>query len=90
MFRYYVQQNQWLIASLALGLAVLALFVLSYVALWRERDEQPAEGGVGPGGNRPGRWLAKWTPWALLIIWLGSLAWGAIYTYMQAANPPNW
>lgn len=85
MLRYDIQQNQWLIASLALGLAVLATFVLGYIALWRRRDsdDRYADTAASDQGF-------AWAPWVLVVIWASTLVWGLIYMLMTAAYPPNW
>lgn len=83
MLRLNLLQNQWLFLALLGGLAVMALVMLAYIAVWRRRDvsEQAShEYGVG----------RFYLPWVLIVIIAGTTIWGLVYTYMAVRNPPNW
>ena len=91
-FNFYVRQNQWLIVTLLAGVALMILFCLTYLAMWRPRegegDKEPrSEGHVGANLLRM---VLSVMPWPLLLIILITLVFGVIQTVMAMIHLPNW
>jgi len=76
-------QNQWLMLSLLLGLALVLLLAAAYMAFWRRREEGEGEAAAGP--KRRVR-----LPWFMAVIFVGITLWGVIYTVWMVFYPPNW
>ena len=87
MFRLDVLQNQWLALSLAAGLIVTLCLTLYCLAMWKERP-----GATAPEPEeRPDGKPRRWSPPALLVlVYVGVLIFGIVYTAMMVWNPPNW
>jgi hypothetical protein len=94
MFYNDVEQYQWLFAALVAGVAVALIVVLTYFPFWRKRTYA----GKPPGGEEPSgeaplplvQGLAKFVPWVLALIVLGTLIFGAAYTIRSISQTPNW
>jgi hypothetical protein len=90
MFRLDILQNQWLILSLAGGLAAVLVVVLGYIALWRPRDLPPTS-ATTPGAATDGpaaRARRGFVPWVLTVSIVALLAWAVAYTVMMIFIPP--
>ena len=94
MFYNDVEQYQWLFAALVAGVAVAMIVVLTYFPFWRKR----APAGELPGGGEPFgkapqplvQGMAKFIPWVLALIVLGTLIFGVAYTIRSINQTPDW
>jgi heme/copper-type cytochrome/quinol oxidase subunit 2 len=92
MFYNDVEQYQWVFAALVAGVAVALIVVLTYFPFWRKRS-QPGErpGGEETSGQVPlSQGMAKFIPWVLALIVLGTLIFGVVYTIRSINQTPDW
>ncbi|GFO54042.1 hypothetical protein GMSM_10490 [Geomonas sp. Red276] len=91
MLYIYVQQNQWIVATLLAGIALALLFCLIYQAMWHPRGvEKKAEEIEVTAPPNFFRWLLSFVPWVLILIVLGSAIFTIATVMSKSANPPNW
>jgi hypothetical protein len=82
MLHLDVLQNQWLMFALVGGAAILFAMILLFMALWRPREEEAAE-GAGPVRR-------SFMPWVVILLFGATAAFMAAYLLRAALRPPNW
>jgi Na+/melibiose symporter-like transporter len=91
MLNLYVQQHQWIVATLLSGVALMLLFCLSYSAMWRPRDEEKKSETVKVTGVRA--FLVSFmsiVPWVLILLAMASAFYTVVSLILRTCNPPNW
>jgi Na+/melibiose symporter-like transporter len=91
MLNLYVQQHQWIVATLLSGVALMLLFCLSYSAMWRPRDEEKKSETIKAGGVRAFlRAFMSIVPWVLILLAMASASYTVVSLILRTCNPPNW
>ena len=85
MFRLDVLQDQWLILALFGGTALVLAVVLAYLALWRRREGEPADGPAAAERSD-----SHGVPWVMIFVFAATALFALAYLLMRAAAPPNW
>jgi uncharacterized membrane protein len=87
MLQIHVMQNQWLMLASAIGLAVLAGWVMSFVMMWKPRVKE----GEKPGETVRG-WLTDYSafPWVVILTIVGTTVFAIVFTVAKIIHPPNW
>ena len=80
MFRLDVLQYQWLILALLGGLVLVMAMVLTYMAFWRQGDNEEAT----PGRRR------AFLPWILIVTYVAIAIYAVVYFLYMVKRPPNW
>ena len=91
-FNLYVQQNQWIVVTLLAGGALMLLTCLTYLAMWRPREEESKrESEIHVQGPISFfQWVLTFMPWPLVLIIVGTLVYGVAHTVMAMTQLPNW
>jgi Kef-type K+ transport system membrane component KefB len=91
-FNLYVQQNRWIVEAILAGTALMAIFCLTYLAMWRSRGEESRrESGIrirGPLSFM--QWVLSFMPWPLVLIIFGTFIYGIAHTALAMTRLPNW
>jgi len=92
MLYLYVQQHQWIAATLLAGVALTLVFCLVYQDMWRPREEesQTANSMKITGIGSFLRWVLSFTPWAVILVLIVSIAYTITQIIQAASRPPNW
>jgi ABC-type multidrug transport system permease subunit len=91
MLYLYVQQNQWIVTTLLVGVALMLLFCLTYHAMWHPRGvEQKSEQIKVKGPMSFLAWLLTFVPWVIVLVVVGSVLFTIATVISKAARPPNW
>jgi hypothetical protein len=86
MPRLNVLQNQYLIASMGIGLALILIISLTFLMMKKSRgtilhsEENPS----------PPKESLESIPWVLFLTIGGALLFGLLVTIYRTFNPPNW
>jgi Na+/melibiose symporter-like transporter len=91
MLNLYVQQNQWIVATLLSGVALMLLFCLSYSAMWRPRDEEKKSETIKATGMRT--FFISFmsiVPWVLILLAMASASYTVVSLILRTCYPPNW
>lgn len=92
MLYLYVQQNQWIVTTLLVGVALMLIFCLTYQAMWHPRGTERKSGETAaakrPQGFFP--WLLSFVPWVIILIVLGTVTFTIATVASKACRPPNW
>jgi len=92
MIDYNVLHNQWLAMAILGGLVLMLATVLTYNALWRQREE----GGKHIGTEKVTgpvsfvQWWVTFVPWILTLTFVAITTYAIWYVLAKVANPPNW
>lgn len=91
-FNLYVQQNQWILVALLAGIALTILFGLTYLAMWRPREEESKrESEISIHGPISFfQWVLSFMPWPLVLIIFGTFIYGIGHTVLAMTQLPNW
>ena len=81
MLRLDVLQNQWLFLALLGGTALVVVVLLSYLAVWRARDDHQAQPDQPPAAHEHSP-----MPWILIFTYVVTAAWALAYVWMQATR----
>jgi len=89
MFQIMYRQNQQLMIGLFGGATVLFAMILSYWAVWRprfgdERSKAPITGAISFF-----RWWFSFTPWILILTYIGIIIYVVWQTTENVLHPPN-
>lgn len=91
-FNLYVQQNRWIVEALSAGTALTIFFCLTYMAMWRPREEEARVDSQirirGPLSFF--RWVLSFMPWPLVLIIFVTLIYGIAHTALAMTRLPNW
>jgi dolichyl-phosphate-mannose--protein O-mannosyl transferase len=73
------------------GLILICATVLTYMMIWREREERGAE-PMEPEPEQESlvRWYFGFMPWILQMTFLFSLLFAILYVILTLVIPPNW
>ncbi len=90
MFNFEIYRQHWIFFALSLGVILVLVIVLSYLAMWRERGaEREAELPITGIGSFA-LWFQRAFPWVLILTIVGTILLALVYPVMKTANPPNW
>lgn len=90
-FNLYVLQNQWIVATLLAGIALMLLFCLTYSAMWRPKEEEKkAEETKVKGAGSFLRAFIAVVPWTIILVSLASAAYTITSLVLRSLMPPNW
>ena len=91
MLHLYVLQNQWIIMSLLVGVALVLAMCLTYQAMWLPRriEEQSEEIKVKDVKSFF-IWLTRFLPWILVLVIVATTAFTILKVIENAQIPPNW
>jgi hypothetical protein len=91
MLYLYVQQNQWIVTTLLVGVALMLLFCLAYQAMWHPRGvEEKSEQIKITGPVSFMTWLLSFVPWILILIVSGCVFFTIATIVAKSCSPPNW
>jgi hypothetical protein len=92
IFNLYVQQHRWIVLALLAGAVLVLLFALTYMAMWRPREEESERESkiIIKGPVSFMKWLLTIMPWPLVLVVVGTFVYGAIHTAMAMIELPNW
>jgi hypothetical protein len=89
MFNLYILQNRHVILTVGTGVLLVLAFFLSYLPMKRPRGPEPWPSEESPV---PFTWAEVWSyiPWALVLVYVGTLIYGVIDIMWRSAHPPNY
>jgi transposase len=89
MFNLYVLQNRQVILTVGAGLLLVLAFFLSYLSMKRPRRLEPYSPEESPVQLT---WAEVWSyiPWALILVYVGTLVYGIIDIIWRSGHPPNY
>jgi F0F1-type ATP synthase assembly protein I len=91
MLNLYVQQHQWIVITLLGGTALMLLFCLTYLAMWRPRHIESKSQLIKPNGLTGLFYLARsFVPLVLVILALACVSFTIATVLAKACRPPNW
>ena len=92
MLYTYVQQNQWIVLALMVGLGLMLIFWLAYLAMWRPREDESIKAHVIriTGIRSFFRWLLTFFPWILIVLVIISILYTLAHTTAAIIAVPNW
>jgi len=91
MLNLYVQQHQWIVATLLVGVALMLLFWLTYAALWLPREEDDTrERTEVKGGASLMKSLLSVVPLVLILLAVASASFTIVTLVARSCKPPNW
>ena len=92
MFSLYVQQNQWIVVALLVGMVLTMLMCLTYWDMWRPRRMESKRAQPMPitGILSFLRWIPTFAPWVLILVVAGTTLYTIAQLYMATTAPPNW
>jgi Na+/proline symporter len=91
MLYLYVQQNQWIVITLLVGVALMLLFCLTYQSMWHPRRvEEKSEQIRITGPASFFAWLLSFVPWVIILAVLGCVLFTLATVVSKSRNPPNW
>ena len=91
MLNLYVQQHQWIVITLLIGVSLVLVFCLTYSAMWRPRGEEVKSETVKIKG--PASLIKSFlsvVPWVLILLVLASASFTVATLFTKACHPPNW
>jgi hypothetical protein len=86
MYRLDVLQAEQILIALGAGLVLTLALTLGYRMMWgpRASEDPAAEPATG------WRSVLDYTPWLLVLLYAGILAYGIVATVATYLNPPNY
>jgi F0F1-type ATP synthase assembly protein I len=91
MLNLYVQQHQWIVIALLAGMALMLVFCLSYLALWRPR-RYPGQSTVPKAGVTVSflSGVKNFVPLVLIVLAVASVSFTIATVLAKSCRPPNW
>jgi hypothetical protein len=91
MLLWHIARQHWVFFGIAVGLAIMLIFVLSYIVMWSSRklEEENATVEINSIGNFA-VWFQTAFPWVLILTIAGSIAVTVGYGILKWLDPPNW
>jgi uncharacterized protein involved in cysteine biosynthesis len=91
MLYLYVQQHQWIVMTLLIGVALVLITCLTYQAMWQPRGvEEKSEVIKVKGPKSFVAWIKSFLPWVVLLVILISVAFTIATLVAKSGKPPNW
>lgn len=91
MLYLYVQQHQWIVIALLVGVALMLLFCLTYHAMWLPRGvEGKSEKIKVKDVTSFFAWITSFFPWVLILLVLASVSFTIVTVLAKTGRPPNW
>jgi hypothetical protein len=89
MFELSFIRDRWVIFGYGIGLLLLLIFFLSYLAGKRPRQPELYQSGESP---RPISWSESWgyLPWILILTYVGTFVYSVIDIVWKSRYPPNY
>jgi hypothetical protein len=89
MFELSFTRDRWLILGYGIGLALVLIFFLAYLAGQRPRRPELYQSAEAP---RPFTWRETWSyiPWILILTYVGTFVYSVIDIFLKSRNPPNY
>jgi len=81
-----IERYQYAFTAAALGLALMMLFLLGYVAFWRPRSRD-----LSDEERQTPEWRQVWSaiPWVIIATLAAALVFETLQTVFKALYPPN-
>lgn len=91
MLTWYIAKQHWVFFGIAVGLAVLLVFVLAYIPMWSSRklEEENASIEINSIGHFL-IWLQTTFPWILILALMLAVSVTVGYGILLWLDPPNW
>jgi len=89
MLNLYVQQHQWIVATLLVGVALVLLFWLTYSALWLPREEATERPEVKDVTSFI-RTLVGVVPLVLILLAMAGASFTIVTLVATSCKPPTW
>ncbi len=90
MYNFEIYRQHWIFFALSLGVILLLVTILAYLAMWHERgDERETQIPVTDVRSFV-IWFQRAFPWVLILTLAGTWLLAIVYPLMKSANPPNW
>ncbi len=90
MLDYEIYRHHWIFFGLGLGAVIGFLTVLSYMAIWREREAEKKAQVEIIDFRSFARWFFTTFPWVLILTFAATWIMALLYPFLKAADPPNW
>jgi type II secretory pathway component PulM len=91
MLYLYVQQHQWIVMTLLIGVALVLITCLTYQAMWQPRGvEEKSEVIEVKGPKSLVAWIKSFLPWVILLVILITVAFTIATLVAKSSKPPNW
>ncbi len=82
-----IERYRYAFTAVALGLALMMLFLLGYVTFWRPRSEELSD----ETRQTPAwRLVLYMVPWAIIMVFGADYVFETVETVFRALYPPNW
>ncbi len=91
MLLWYIARQHWVFFGIGVGMALVLVFVLSYMIMWssREVEEENASVEINSFGSFL-IWLQSAFPWVLILTLMLAVAVTVGYGILKVISPPNW
>lgn len=89
MFELSFTRDRWVIFAYGIGVLLLLIFFLGYLAGKRPRRPELYQFAEAP---RPTFWSESWSyvPWILILTYVGTFVYSVIDILMKHRYPPNY
>ena len=89
MFEISFARDRWVIFGYGVGLLLVLIFYLGYLAGKRPRYPELYQAAETP---RPMSWRESWSymPWILVLTYVGTFVYSVIDIFLKSRHPPNY